>query len=98
MLIRMVKLSFEADKVPLFLAHFDTVKEKVRHFPGNNFMELYQDKKAAHQFFTYSIWDDEAALENYRQSELFRGIWTYIKPFFNDKPQAWSVDKLVSLP
>jgi len=37
-------------------------------------------------------------LEAYRQSELFKNVWSKTKPLFNDKPQAWSVDKIVSLP
>ena len=38
-----------------------------------------------------------AFLENYRKSELFDGIWSFAKKLFNAKPEAWSVDKLVSL-
>ncbi len=38
-----------------------------------------------------------ADLENYRNSKLFRGIWSKTKPMFNGKPEAWSVDKLASL-
>ena len=34
----------------------------------------------------------------YRNSELFKSIWAETKVFFNDKPLAWSVDKVVSLP
>jgi (4S)-4-hydroxy-5-phosphonooxypentane-2,3-dione isomerase len=98
MFIRLVKLSFHEDKIPLFLANFNEVKEQIRNFPGNNFLELYQDKQNPCVFFTYSIWNDEQHLENYRQSELFKDVWTYTKQFFNAKPEAWSVDKLASLP
>jgi heme-degrading monooxygenase HmoA len=49
-------------------------------------------------FFTYSFWETEQDLENYRQSALFDEVWTFTKKLFNDKPEAWSVDKLVSLP
>lgn len=91
-------MSFHEDKVEDFLANFHEVKEKIRNFEGNNFLELYQDKNQTNVFFTYSIWDEEQALENYRQSDLFREVWRYTKSLFNDKPEAWSVDKLVSLP
>ena len=39
----------------------------------------------------------ENDLENYRKSALFDKVWTFTKKLFNDKPEAWSVDKLVSL-
>ncbi len=98
MFIRIVKLSFHEDKVDLFLANFEEVKEKIRNYPGNTFLELYRDKENPGVFFTYSIWNDPADLENYRHSELFKEVWTYTKQFFNAKPEAWSVDKLVTLP
>jgi heme-degrading monooxygenase HmoA len=43
-------------------------------------------------FFTFSIWENEEALENYRQSELFRSTWSKTKVLFSDKPNAWTVD------
>lgn len=97
MFVRIVKLSFHEDKIPLFLQNFELMKEKIRNAPGNRFLELYQDKNNKSIFFTYSYWETEEDLENYRKSELFYDVWTYTKQFFNDKPEAWSVDKLASL-
>lgn len=97
MLVRIVKLSFHEEKIPAFLENFELMKEKIRNAPGNRFLELYQDKNNKCIFFTYSYWETEEDLENYRNSELFYDIWTYTKQFFNDKPEAWSVDKLASL-
>ncbi len=97
MFVRIVKMSFQEDKIPLFLENFHSVKNDIRNFPGNNFLELYQDKNNPVIFFTYSIWNEEADLDNYRNSDLFKDVWAYTKAFFNDKPQAWSVDKLVTL-
>ena len=39
-------------------------------------------------------WESEEDLENYRKSELFTEVWDFTKQLFNDKPEAWSVDKL----
>ena len=97
MLVRIVKLSFHEKNIPLFLENFELMKDKIRSAPGNRFLELYQDKNNISIFFTYSYWDTEADLENYRNSELFYDVWTFTKQLFNDKPEAWSVDKLVSL-
>lgn len=97
MFIRIVKLSFHLDNIPAFLENFELMKEKIRNAPGNRFLELYQDKNNKCIFFTYSYWETEQDLENYRNSELFDGIWNFTKKLFNDKPEAWSVDKLASL-
>lgn len=97
MFVRIVKMSFHQDTVPAFIANFELVKDKIRNAPGNRLLELYQDKTNSCIFFTYSYWDTEQDLENYRNSELFKDVWSFTKKLFNDKPEAWSVDKLVSL-
>ncbi|MEL0644902.1 antibiotic biosynthesis monooxygenase family protein [Olleya sp. Ti.3.14] len=97
MFVRIVKLSFAEENIATFLANFETVKFKIRNFKGNQLLELYQDKTNPNVFFTYSYWDNESDLENYRNSDLFKGVWTKTKPLFNAKPEAWSVDKLASL-
>ncbi|KIX20121.1 antibiotic biosynthesis monooxygenase [Flavobacterium sp. 316] len=98
MFVRIVKMRFQEDKIDIFLEKFNLIKENIRHFEGNQFLELYQDKNDNRIFFTYSYWNTEKDLENYRKSDLFNEVWTFTKALFSDKPEAWSVDKIVSLP
>ena len=91
-------MSFNEIYIDAFKSVFNTHKESIRNFSGCSFLELYQDKNHQNIFFTYSYWNDETDLENYRASELFKNVWSKTKVLFNDKPQAWSVDKIVSLP
>ena len=97
MFVRIVKLSFHEENIPAFLGNFELMKNHIRNSPGNRFLELYQDKNNPCIFFTYSYWETEDDLENYRKSALFDEVWTFTKKLFNDKPEAWSVNKLVSL-
>ena len=97
MLVRIVKMSFDPSKITLFLANFENVKNNIRTFEGCQFLELYQDQNQPNIFFTYSYWEDEKALNAYRNSELFKKVWSETKILFNNKPQAWSVNKIVSL-
>jgi autoinducer 2-degrading protein len=98
MFVRIVKMGFHEDKVTAFLDNFEQVKQDIRNFPGNRFLELYRDRNDPTVFFTYSYWETEADLENYRTSELFIEVWAYTKQLFRQKAEAWSVDKMVSLP
>ena len=97
MFVRIVKMGFQPEKIDEFLANFEENKNKIRAFEGCLFLELYRGKDNTNQFFTYSYWKDEESLENYRHSELFKNVWTNTKVLFNEKPEAWSVDKVVSL-
>ena len=97
MLVRIVKMSFEPSKIEAFLANFEAKKQHIRNFEGCEFLELYRDKEHTNVFFTYSFWNKELDLENYRHSDLFKGVWAETKVMFNGKPEAWSVEKLVSL-
>ena len=97
MFTRIVKMEFKKENIPAFLANFETVKEKIRTFPGCEFLELYNVKYNETIFFTYSRWNDESDLENYRNSELFKEVWSITKPMFKQKAEAWSVDTLHSL-
>lgn len=97
MFVRIVKLSFHQENIPAFLENFESIKDRIRSAPGNKLLELYQDKNNKGIFFTYSYWETEADLENYRNSAFFDEVWTFTKKLFNDKPEAWSVDKVASL-
>ncbi|WP_375242266.1 putative quinol monooxygenase [Lacinutrix sp.] len=97
MFVRIVKMSFAEENIIPFLDNFETVKQKIRNFEGCQFLELYRDKHNTNIFFTYSYWNTEDDLNNYRDSDLFKSVWAKTKPMFNAKPEAWSVDKVVSL-
>lgn len=90
MIIRLVKMTFRETEVKNFLQVFETSKNQIRAFPGCHHVELLQDVTAKNIFFTYSIWDSEDALEQYRNSELFKKVWKQTKALFEKKAQAWS--------
>ena len=97
MFVRIVKMSFKPDKIEEFLNNFEESKSKIRNFKGCSLLELYRDKTDPSIFFTYSYWNHERDLNNYKNSILFKDVWEQTKILFNEKPVAWSVDKIVSL-
>ncbi len=94
MIYRIVKLHFQADKVADFLALFDQVVTKVNKQPGCIEMYMLQDLYNPAIFITHSRWEKEEDLNTYRNSELFQTIWPTIKPWFKEKAEAWSMDKI----
>lgn len=91
MIVRVVRMEFDPAKVETFLNHFNTYKSQIRHFPGVHHLELHRDAKLPNVFYTYSIWENEQALEDYRVSELFTNVWAETKILFNGKPVAYSL-------
>ena len=97
LLIRIVRLTLQPEKVAEFLANFEANKAAIRSQPGCQRLELLRDYELENVYLTYSYWEHPDDLENYRQSELFKGIWARTKPLFADKPIAWSVRREVVL-
>ncbi|WP_255518082.1 putative quinol monooxygenase [Fulvivirga sp. M361] len=96
-LVRIVRMTFQESEVENFLRVFNNNKNSIRSFPGCKHLELHKDYHQPHIFSTYSIWENDKSLENYRHSELFKSVWAKTKPLFKEKPIAFSnqcVDKL----
>lgn len=96
MIKRIVKMSFKPENIEDFKHIFKTNWQKIKGFEGCSHVELLQDEHAPNIFFTYSLWESETHLNNYRHSELFEKVWGATKILFNDKPQAWTVKEVLN--
>jgi len=90
MLIRSVRMTFKFEKVPEFLELFNRSKKQIRNFPGCKHLELHEDYTHGNIYATYSIWQDQNALDNYRKSDLFKEVWSQTKVLFEKEPIAFS--------
>ena len=97
-MIRIVRLHFKNENIEEFKNLFEERKEKIRNFPGCSYLELWQDEEDKAVFYTYSHWGQPSHLEDYRISELFEETWGIIKPWFAQKPMAFSTNSIVKLP
>ena len=89
-LIRIVRLTLQPDKLEAFIAMFDSIKTKIRAFEGCEHLELLQDADFPNVVLTYSLWQDEQALLNYRKSAFFKEVWPRTKAMFAAPPTAFS--------
>jgi len=97
MLIRTVRMTFKLEEVENFLTLFEASKNKIRNFEGCSHLELLKDYTLPNVFSIYSIWEDEAALNAYRNSKLFAGVWRETKSKFDAKPIAFSSIKFIEV-
>lgn len=84
---------FRPEEVPSFLAVWEENREKIGSFPGCAGVELLRDEAHPHIYYTHSRWSGPDALEEYRHSALFKGVWARTRELFGDKPQAFSLVK-----
>lgn len=85
-------MEFKPQNVDSFKALFDNNKERIKNFEGCKHLELWQDIQNKSTFMTYSYWETEQDLNNYRHSELFKQVWSRTKVLFSEKPKAWSIE------
>lgn len=97
MLVRIVRMTFRPESVPDFLQNFELNREMIRNYPGCKHLELWRDHHFENIFITYSYWENEDALNQYLDSELFKSVWSYTKALFAEKPQAFSSKKLMEV-
>ncbi len=97
MINRIVRMSFEPDKVEEFMQVFENAKERIAGFDGCEGLTLLRDAHQSNILFTYSYWKNQDCLNKYRFSELFKDTWAKTKVHFNDKPLAWSLEVLQSV-
>ncbi len=89
-------MTFQPEKVNDFIGAFNSRKDLIGNFEGCSGVELLRDMNQPNIFFTYSNWQNQQALEKYRQSQLFKTTWNEVKKWFNGKPEAWSLEKTLS--
>ncbi len=97
MITRIVKLSFPLQNHSEFEDIFYASKPLIDKFEGCESTNLFQDLSNPDNFFTISYWNSEADLENYRKSDLFKSTWAKVKPLFNHKAEAWSLQGKVKI-
>ena len=77
-----------------FLEIFNQNKQVLAKSDGCIRLEIFKSTNDTDTYFTISNWQSEDHLEMYRQSELFKDIWSKVKPLFNNKAQAWTLNTL----
>ena len=97
MVIRIVRMHFRDSGVAEFLRIFDENQLAIRRFPGCTHLELLKDAKDPGCYTTLSHWVDDQSLDNYRNSELFGGVWTRVKPLFSGRTEAFSLHKFIEV-
>ena len=94
MIVRIVKMEFKPECVSAFRNLFNRVKDKIAGFEGCMHLELLSEAGTHDVLFTYSIWRDEASLNKYRFSDLFRSSWSEMRDYFSAPAEAWSLDSI----
>lgn len=89
-------MTFKEDKLDEFKLIFERSKDTIKGFNGCRQVELYNDLHHPNIFFTYSHWESEDALNEYRHSSFFKATWNKTRALFSEKPKANSLQTIYS--
>ena len=78
-ILRVVRMTLVPSEVDSFKSYFSHIQSEIMAMPGCRSVHLCVDKDAPHRLATFSIWDSEMDLNNYRKSEWFGQIWPQTK-------------------
>ncbi len=97
MITRIVELQIQAHQIDVAKQLLKEVAPKVRSMPGCSRLEIMFGIHKKARVTTYSYWDSEKDLNDYRDSEVFQKFWKSIKPMFSEKARAWSSEHFIVL-
>ncbi len=90
MIERVVRMTFREELTGDFLKLFMERREKIRNFPGCQHLELWKDPSDPRVYITFSKWEGQEFLDQYRKSKLFKETWTRTRALFEERPVAFS--------
>lgn len=94
MLIRLVRMQFRPQDVATFLALYEHVEPIIAAQPGCRSVQLVRQIDDPAAFATWSVWDDQIALDAYRRSDFFRGFWPEVRALFRAPAEAVSFEQV----
>jgi quinol monooxygenase YgiN len=94
MIVRIVKMTFMESRIENFKEFAKSISDKIRSFEGCRHLDMLEDIHNKNIFFSYSLWESEKHLNNYRKSDFFTKTWAKASQWFKDKPEAWSTKNL----
>lgn len=74
-----------------FVQVFEQSVGKIMEFQGCHQVILLKNMNDSNSMMTYSIWETDEDLQNYRNSEFFKNTWKKTKSLFEKKAEAWSM-------
>ncbi|MFT6135752.1 MAG: quinol monooxygenase YgiN [Cyclobacteriaceae bacterium] len=84
-------MEFITTDIEAFMLLFEKAKPTILKQVGCHAVILYRDSQQPEVFYTHSLWENEKALNAYRDSDFFSETWANTKKLFSGKPQAFSL-------
>ncbi len=94
MITRIVKMEIKPGSIQTFMEYFSSHAIHMQEVQGCASLQLVHSIDDENIFFTISEWHRAEDLQSYRHSDLFKKIWSAVKPLFCAPAQAWSTESL----
>lgn len=87
-------MTFRPEESQRFADFFSTVYPTIKAFEGCQHLELWRDTTDQNIYFTFSVWESEHHLNQYRFSDFFKQTWDTTRAMFEKKAEAVSCEKV----
>jgi quinol monooxygenase YgiN len=93
MIVRLVWLPLKDSEKERFEVLFQNIRNNIQNFKGCMMLDLLKQDKNGSDYFTYSTWISEDALNHYLKSDFFSKVWPDVKLMLRQKAMAWTLVK-----
>lgn len=87
-------MHFHKQYAQTFESLFSLYSSQIAGFKGCLSLTMLKAVDIENVYFTYSVWESENDLNEYRQSKLFQEVWPQTKVLFQSPAEAWSCQSL----
>jgi quinol monooxygenase YgiN len=84
-------MTFMESRIDDFMDLEKSICRDIRRFKGCRHLEILQDIHNRCVFFSYSHWESESDLEDYRRADFFKETWATLCRWFREAPETWTL-------
>lgn len=92
MILRIVKIKIDEVKIDTFKLFMKNLRNEKLRLKGCLHFDYFHEKKNKNIYYTYTIWENEKHLNQYKKSELFKKVISTLNSLSIEEPRAWTIE------
>lgn len=94
MILRVVKMNVDEEKRDAFELFMKNLREEKLKLAGCLHFDYFHEKNNKNIFYSYTIWESEKYLKQYKKTDLFIEVVSTLKKLCTEEPKAWTIENV----